>query len=614
MKSKLTLSCLAAMAACGAALAENRITVDVNKVVAPAAEDLWGIFFEDIDLSLDGGVYAEMVRNRSFEDGDRLGYWDAVGAARLESCKDGALSEKNAHYCRLTAKAAGAGIANAGYFGYGLKKDLDYKLSIALRSADVKGVEVALEGYGKPVIAKADIDGLTGEWKTYTVTLKANACDPAARFVIKAKTAGTVDIDCVSMFPGDAVAGLFRKDLMDRLAALKPSFVRFPGGCWVEGERMDKAYRWKKTIGDKWERATVWNIWKYWATNGVGFHEFLLISEALNAKPLYCINVGISHKEIVPMEKMDEFVQDALDCIEYANGGVDTYWGKKRAEAGHPAPFGLKYLEIGNENGGPEYEKRYALMAKAVRAKYPDVKLIFDRWSSTKKITDGPADLRDDHYYDTPEWFNFHNRRYERPEWCDGCDGKDFKAFVGEYAVTRGVGPYGSIKAAVGEAAFMTGLEKNPQSVQLAAYAPLFAHAKHMTWKPDLIYQTTDGNFVNPSWHVQRLFSEYRGKDVLGLTVEPEKIGNQDVISASAVRSAKGETIVKITNFSDKPAEVKHNLKGTAKLVTLTGDGPDASNTPYDREAIQTVEKEDALTPARSLVLPPWSFTVVIVK
>ena len=614
MKHTFALSCLAAMAACGTALAENRITVDVNKVVAPAAEDLWGIFFEDIDLSLDGGVYAEMVRNRSFEDGDRLGYWDAVGAAKLESCKEGALSEKNAHYCRLTAKAAGAGMANAGYFGYGLKKGLDYKLSIALRSADVKGVEVSLEGYGKPVIAKADIDGLTDAWKTYTVTLTANDADPAARFVIKAKTAGTVDIDCVSMFPGDAVAGLFRKDLMDRLAALKPSFVRFPGGCWVEGERMDKAYRWKKTIGDKWERATVWNIWRYWATNGVGFHEFLLISEALNAKPLYCINVGMSHKEIVPMEKMDEFVQDALDCIEYANGGVDTYWGKKRAEAGHPAPFGLKYLEIGNENGGPEYEKRYALMAKAVREKYPDVKLIFDRWSSTKKITDGPADLRDDHYYDTPEWFNFHNRRYENPAWCDGCDGKDFKAFVGEYAVTRGVGPYGSIKAAVGEAAFMTGLEKHPESVALAAYAPLFAHAKHMTWKPDLIYQTTDGNFVNPSWHVQRLFSEYRGKDVLGLTVEPEKIGNQDVISASAVRSAKGETIVKITNFSDKPAEVKHNLKGKAKLVTLTGDGPDACNTPYDREAIQTVEKAETLASAKPLVLPPWSFTVVIVK
>lgn len=614
MNRSLVVSCFAALAVCGAVRAENAIKVDRNRVVAPAAPDLWGIFFEDIDLSLDGGVYAEMVRNRSFEDGEHLGYWYPVGAAKTEACTEGALSEKNAHFCRLTAKAGGTGIANEGYFGYGVKKGLDYKLSIALRSKDVKAVEVALEGYGKPVLAAAEITGLTDGWKTFAATLTANDDDPTARFVLRAKAAGAVDVDCVSVFPGDAVAGLFRKDLMDRLAALKPSFVRFPGGCWVEGDRMDKAYRWKKTIGDKWERATVWNIWKYWATNGVGFHEFLMIAEALGAKPLYCINVGMSHKEIVPMEKMDEYVQDALDCIEYANGGVDTFWGRKRAEAGHPAPFGLKYLEIGNENGGPEYEKRYALMAKAVRAKYPDVTLIFDNWRETKKIAGAPADLRDDHFYDTPEWFNFHNRRYERPEWCDGCDGRDFKVFVGEYAVTRDVGPYGSIKAAVGEAAFMTGLEKHPETVQLAAYAPLFAHARHMTWKPDLIYQTTDGNFVNPSWHVQRLFSEYRGKDVLDLTVTPEKIGNQDVISASAVRGAKGEAIVKITNFSDRPAEVKHNLRGKAKVVTLTGDGPDACNSPFDREAIGTTERNLELTPSKPLVLAPWSFNVVVVE
>ena len=614
MNRSIAVCSFAALAACGAVRAENVIEVDRDRVVAPAAPDLWGIFFEDIDLSLDGGVYAEMVRNRSFEDGEHLGHWYPVGAAKADVCKKGALSERNAHFCRLTAKAGGAGIANEGYFGYCVRKGLDYRLSVALRSKDVKGVEVALEGYGKPALAAAEIVGIADEWKTFELTLTANDCDPAARFVLKAKTAGTVDVDCVSIFPGDAVAGLFRSDLMDRLAALKPSFVRFPGGCWVEGDRMDKAYRWKKTIGDRWERSTVWNIWGYWATNGVGFHEFLMIAEALGAKPLYCINAGMSHQENVPMEKMDEFVQDALDCIEYANGGVDTFWGRKRAEAGHPAPFGLKYLEIGNENGGPEYEKRYELMAKAVRAKYPDVTLIFDNWRETKKIVGAPADLRDDHFYDTPEWFNFHNRRYERPEWCDGCDGRDFKVFVGEYAVTRNVGPYGSIKAAVGEAAFMTGLEKHPETVQLAAYAPLFAHARHMTWKPDLIYQTTDGSFVNPSWHVQRLFSEYRGKDVLGLMVKPEKIGNQDVVSASAVRGAKGETIVKITNFSDREASVRHNLGGRAKVVTLTGDGPDASNSPFDREAIGTTERVLELSADKPLVLAPWSFNVVVVE
>ena len=604
------LSKMVTMAAvvCAAQIGFAENSIKVGEAIAPAAEDLWGIFFEDIDLSLDGGVYAEMVRNRSFEDGDHLGFWSAINGAKLEVLKEGALSEKNAHYCRLTG-GENSGIANAGYFGYGVKAGLDYNLSIALRG-NVESVEVAFEAYGKPVLAKTVISGIGKDWQTFTAKLTPNATDPEARFVIRLKGKGSIDLDCVSIFPADAISGLFRKDLMDRLAALKPSFVRFPGGCWVEGDRMDKAYRWKKTIGDKWDRATIWNIWKYWATNGVGYHEFLMIAEALNAKPLYCINVGMSHKEVVPMDKMDEYVQDALDCIEYANGSTDTYWGKKRAEAGHPKPFNLKYLEIGNENGGPEYEERYKLMAEAVHAKYPEIVLIFDRWHSTKRMDNGaPADLRDDHFYNSPEWFCFHNRRYERSEWCDDCDGS-FKVFVGEYAVTKGVGPYGSLKAAIGEAAFMTGLEKHPERVQLAAYAPLFAHEKHMTWKPDLIYQTTDGNFVNPSWYVQKLFSEYRGKEVLALEIETDKFGREDVLSASAMKGFKGETIVKLVNFSDKPQVVKHNLNGKAKKLVFTGEGPDDCNTPYERERMKIVESEEELN--GSITVAPWSLTVLV--
>ena len=525
--SKSILASVVAFAAVAAAAVPATVDIDAGRVKCPAAQDLWGIFFEDIDLSLDGGVYAELVRNRSFEDGNgdarsALGFWREEGGAKMELSTERPLSEKNRHSLKVAAPAGG-GVSNEGYFGIAARPGIDYRLSIAVRG-DAGKLRVALESAdGKAVSTVAEVE-VGGGWKTVSASLQAVASDPAARLSIRAEKGGTFFVDCVSLFPSDTygTSGIFRRDLMERLAALKPAFVRFPGGCWVEGDTMKESYRWKKTIGSIWDRPTQWNIWGYWATHGVGFHEYLLICEELGAKPLYCINVGMSHREIVPMEKMDEFVQDALDCLEYCNGPADSKWGSVRAAAGHPAPFNMEYLEIGNENGGPEYEKRYKLIADAVRAKYPDVKLVFDNWASTRDVN-APRDLRDDHFYMTPDWFMMNTGHYADPKQYDARSGK-FGVFVGEYAVTQGTGKYGSLRAAIGEAAFMTGLEYCSDVVKLAAYAPLFANVKHQRWSPDMIYVGTESNFVNPSYEVQRLFAENRGKDVLETKVECERV------------------------------------------------------------------------------------------
>ncbi|MBR5548831.1 MAG: glycoside hydrolase family 127 protein, partial [Kiritimatiellae bacterium] len=606
---------------------ECSITVS-DRVRFPVAPDLWGIFFEDIDLSLDGGIYAEMVRNRSFEDGklgreqnEPLAWWDPVGAAYLSADVSKPLSPRNRRCVRVEARP-GAGIANQGYFGMNVEKGKRYNLSVALRGEAEGPIEVSFEAYGKAgVLGRALTGALTSEWKTHELSIEATDSDPRARFVFRAPKGGVLFMDCVSLFPAETYgkSGLFRKDLMEKLAALKPSFVRFPGGCWVEGDTMKDAYRWKTTLGSIWERRTQWNIWKYWSTNGVGFHEYLLLCEELGAKPLFCINCGIAHKDNTPMEKMDEFVQDALDCIEYCNGSADTKWGAVRAEMGHPEPFNLEYLEIGNENYGQGYTDRYKLIAEAVRAKHPEIKLIFNyfrRWN----VAEGPRDIRDDHYYNSPDWFMANASLYAD---CRKFPRDGFKIFVGEYAVTRATRPYGSLRAAIGEAMFMVGLENAQDVVSLAAYAPLFANAQHLAWSPNLINVVSDGCFTSPSWNVQRLFSEYRGKEVLDCRVDAPEFEpgekNRDgtpmkapSIAASAVRGVAGEIILKVVNPTEHIVPARLDLKGRARLIRFTGPGADACNSLYDREALK--ETEDEIVLDGRIDLPPLSLNVYVVQ
>jgi alpha-L-arabinofuranosidase len=564
MKQVIGLSALLAVVCAGVMAAENTISVAVDKPGVKVSPTLWGIFFEDINLSSDGGLYAELVRNRSFEDSDKPDYWTSVGSgtAKIDLTVDAEkpISDKNRHSLRVSVRDPGVtrvGVANGGYFGMSVTKGAAYNLSLRARSDGAfKGpLTVTVESADSVVYAKAQVKGLTADWQTFAFALTSDATDPKARLVISADKPGVFWLDCVSLFPQDTWKGHgFRKDLAQMLADLKPAFMRFPGGCWVEGTTMKEAYRWKATIGDPFERRSQYNLWGYTATHGLGYHDYLQLCEDLDAEPLFCINVGMSHKENVPMDKMGEYVQDALDALEYANGPATSTWGSVRAKAGHPAPFNMKYLEIGNENGGPAYHERYALFHDAIKAKYPNVTLIANVWNGIP--TNRPLDCVDEHYYSSPDFFIANAFKY------DAYDRASHRVFVGEYAVTQGTGQ-GSLRGAVGEAAFMTGLERNSDVVRMAAYAPLFVNANHRRWNPDLIVYDSSRVYGIPSYYAQKMFSQNRGDTVLPCAVEsaqaevPVKSGRIGVgtwhtqAEFKDIRVMRGNEVLYTCDFAD---------------------------------------------------------------
>jgi alpha-L-arabinofuranosidase len=502
------------------------ITLDASKPGAKVSPMLWGIFFEDINCSADGGIYAEMVRNRSFEDTDKPDYWTIVSSGETKSeisiDSEKPLSARNPHSLKVKVENPGAGrygVANGGFWGMSVKKGESYNLSLKARGGEgfTGPLTISLESADSKSYATQEIPALSGDWQECKVTLTPDSTDPKARLVISTTKAGTFWLDMVSLFPKNTWKNRpngLRPDLAEKLVGLKPAFVRFPGGCWVEGDTMEFAYRWKKTIGDISERPTQYNIWRYHATHGLGFHEYMQMCEDLSAEPLYVINVGMSHKEVVPMDKMDEYVQDALDVIEYCNGPADSKWGSVRAKAGHPAPFNLKYMEIGNENGGPAYKERYALMVKAIKDKYPSMHLIANEWGGVP--TGVPVEIVDEHYYNTPEFFMAQADRYDK------YDRNGPKIYVGEYAVTQGCG-LGNMRGAVGEAAFMTGMERNSDVVAMASYAPLFVNVNHRGWNPDLIGYDSYRTYGIPSYYVQKMFAENRGDVILPVQVESKE-------------------------------------------------------------------------------------------
>ena len=509
--------------ACGAE--PGRLSVQVDKPGPKISPTLYGIFYEEINCSGDGGLYAELVRNRSLEEKDKPEYWSLVctGQAKGEMAVDESqpLSDKNRRCLRLRiAECADGriGVANDGWWGMGLAEGAQYDLSFYARGGmGFKGPLLAtLESADGKVYAEKKIEDIGADWKKYSVTFTSKGTDPKARLVIRTTQTGTVWLDVVSLFPQKTWKGRpngLRPDLAEMLVGLKPAFVRFPGGCWVEGDKMEFASRWKRTIGDIADRWVQWNIWSYYATNGLGYHEYLVMCEDLGAEPLFVINCGMSHKENVPLDKMPEFVQDALDAIEYANGPENSTWGSLRAKAGHPKPFNMKYLEIGNENGGKAYFERYALFHDAIKAKYPDVHLVANVWGGVPG--DRPLEIVDEHYYNAPEFFMREAAKYDKYK-RDGA-----KVYVGEYAVTQGAGK-GNLRGALGEAAFMTGMERNSDVVIMASYAPLFCNSNNKRWPINLINFDSSRAFGIPSYYVQKLFGEHRGDVVLPVTVEPQ--------------------------------------------------------------------------------------------
>jgi alpha-L-arabinofuranosidase len=554
-----------------------KITVDAAHPGHAISPTLWGIFFEDINMSTDGGIYPELVRNLSFEDADTPENWKFVAADGGKS--EAAISTADVHgqpvplnaFNRksLRVKVDGAfTLQNEGYWGMNIVKGDGYTFKVATRGDKFEGkLTVKVLSSTGEVLASGEISGIGGGWKYHTLNLTATGTDPKAKLEISGDGKGVLFLDMVSLMPKKTWKnhGL-RTDLAESLNDLHPAFVRFPGGCWVEGDDFAHMNHWKNTIGNIDSRTPLWNIWGYNATHGLGFYEYLQMTEDLGAEPLFCINIGMSHKETIPMDRMSQWVQDALDAIEYANGPTNSLWGALRAAAGHPAPFNLKYMEIGNENGGFNgYVEHWNLFYDAIRAKYPYIKFVADGWD---KFGDKQPDIVDDHYYDSPEWFMRHANQYDK------TDRNGPKVFVGEYAVTKNCG-LGNLRGAIGEAAFMTGLERNSDVVVMASYAPLLVNLNHRAWNPDLINFDSEKWYGLPSYYVQKLFAENRGDvslptDVQAPQAEAAIIGG--MIGVGTWNTAAEFKDLKVT-APDGKVLFASDFSGGTKGWKLLGDG-----------------------------------------
>mgnify|MGYP001248597341 CR=1 FL=1 len=528
-----------------AAATGARLTVEVDKPGPAVSPLLYGIFFEEINRAGDGGIYAEMVQNRSFEDADFPVAWTVTGGtAALDRIRP--LNAKNPTSLRLEIPAGGkrVAVASDGFRGFpqrprnrpqewlprfeqstggiAVAQGKTYDLTLYARAGGgFSGpLTATLERKDGTVLASKTIRGIGGDWKKYAVSLTPQATDSEARLVLSAEAPGTLWLDMVSLFPRDTWKkrknGL-RADLMEYIERMRPAFVRFPGGCFVEGDEIDNAFRWKDTIGDIAERPGHWNLWGYRSTDGLGYLEYLQMCEDLKAEPLFVINCGMSHENgrlnahAVPMDKMGEYVQDALDAIEYANGPVTSKWGALRAKHGHPKPFNLKYLQIGNENGGPAYEERYALFHDAIKKRYPDIELVACDWGGVPK--NRPLDIIDPHLYSDPDTMRAQADRF------DSYDRKGPKVYFGEYAVTSNAGT-GNLQAALAEAAFMTGLERNGDIVMMSSYAPLLSQIDWKAWNPNAIVFDQARIYGTPSYHVQAMFARNRADRLLPVRVE----------------------------------------------------------------------------------------------
>jgi alpha-L-arabinofuranosidase len=514
--------------AVSARAAEQRpagLVVHVDRPAAKISPLLYGIFFEEINRAGEGGIYGEMIQNRSLEDDrgprderpTKLPAWTllkppgAEATMALDSSEP--LAAENPHSLRLEIRNTGGGrvaVANEGFNGIALQKNAQYAFSLYARAGHgLQGpLAVSVEDRQGRVFASSEIDGLGPQWKQFACRLKATGSTAAGRLVLAATSPGTLWLDSVSLFPQPAWKGRahgLRPDLAEMLAGMKPAFVRFPGGCYVEGNRLANAFRWKQSIGDPARRPGHWNLWGYRSTDGLGYHEYLEMCEDLGAEPLFVINCGMAHEDHVPAADMALWVQDALDAIEYANGPAESRWGALRAKAGHPAPFNLKYMEIGNENGGPVYQDHYRLFYDAIKAKHPQMHLV-----ANERTTGRPTEILDEHYYSNPEFFMSRAAQYDK------YDRRGPRIYVGEYAVTERCG-HGNLRAALGEAAFMTGLERNADVVVMASYAPLLVNAGWRQWNPDAIIFDNHRVAGTPSYYVQQMFSRGRGDVVLDL-------------------------------------------------------------------------------------------------
>jgi alpha-N-arabinofuranosidase len=647
--------CLAALAWSASAQKSLPITVNANKLTAKVQPTMWGVFFEDINMGADGGLYAEMVKNRSFEFHTPLMGWSVKGKKITEgdvlvlNRQQNPLVNPNPRFLRVKVKNAvkktDLSLTNEGFRGMGIKKGLLYNFSVMYRQI-APGVKMHIElqdDKGQPVGETILIPAQSGdEWHKQGVSFTANATIPKGKFAVWFEGDGVIDVDMISLFPGDTWKqrpGGLRADMVQLLADMKPGFIRFPGGCVVEGRDLSTRYPWKKTIGPVENRELNINRWNtefkhrltgdYFQTYGLGFFEYFQMAEDIGAQPLPIINCGMACQfntaEVVPLEQLGPYVQDALDLIQFANGDVNTPWGKKRAEMGHPAPFNMKMMGIGNENWGPQYLERLKIFTDSIKAKYPDIKIVNssgtdpngDRFDYlNKNLRNAKADIIDEHYYRSPEWFFSNATRY------DSYDKKGSKVFAGEYAAqSDGIAKptnQNNWKTALSEAAFMTGLERNAAVVNMASYAPLFAHADAWQWTPDMIWVDNLNVYGTPNYYVQKMYSLYKGTDVVDINMGNKVIAGQDSLYASAVIDKNtNELIIKIVNASNKAQQRNVDLKGVKKLPA-TGIHTYLAS---DLKAVNTFQQATKVSPnderiaikgkTLAVALKPYSFNIV---
>ncbi len=570
--------------------------LDAKKTGAPINPNMYGVFFEDINFGADGGLYAELVKNRSFDFPQQLMGWNTFGKVRV--LKENPLFENNPTYLELSYPGHDhkhTGIENEGFRGMGFKEGADYRFSVWAKKgvSEDQVLKIQLIDSNNNIIVNRELTISSPDWKKYQLILPSNKEEYKGRLRIFLASKGSVYVEHVSLFPTDTWKGRengLRKDLVQTLADLRPGVFRFPGGCIVEGTDLETRYNWKKSIGPVENRPLNENRWHYtfthrffpdyFQTYGMGFYEMFLLSEDIGAEPLPVLNCGLACQYQnngeachVPVTDLDEYVQDALDLIEFANGDVSSKWGKVRADMGHPEPFHLKYIGIGNEQWGPEYPARLEFFVKAIRKIYPSIKIIgssgpsadgkeFDYlWPEMKRLK---VDLVDEHYYKDPEWFLNNAKRY------DSYDRKGPKVFAGEYACHTRPVKKNSFESALCEAAFLTGIERNADVVQLATYAPLFAHTDAWQWNPDLIWFDNLHVVKSVNYYVQQLYCENKGTNVLPLTFEKEPIAGRDGLYASAVADTdKKQFIIKLANTSKENKSINIRLTNLGKKLSL---------------------------------------------
>lgn len=605
---------------------QNILTILTDRPGPQISRKLYGIFFEEINHAGDGGLYAESIRNRNFQESDMAGRpagWSLLGTdkrrATMRLDPDRSLNSALPKALRIDIGSSGSGsvsLMNDGYWGIALRAGTAYRFVMYARaSADFRGpVRVTLEDPSGRIYARHTIASLRDHWGRIEFALRPTADTPHGRLVISFDAPGSVWIGFVSLFPKVTWKGRengLRFDLAERISSLHPKFLRFPGGCFVDGgERVGDAFHWQKAIGDVAGRPGHPDaVWGYRSSDGLGLHEYLQWAEDLGAEPVFVVNCGMSDKEVVPMSEIDPWLQEALDAIEYARGPASSRWGALRAKAGHTEPFRLHFIEIGNENGGGEgnggtpeqYAERYRRFHDAIKARYPDIQVI-----ATSAIAE-PADLLDEHHYENPDWFWTNAHRY------DHADRRGTKIFVGEYAVNKDCGR-GNLRAALAEAAFMTGLERNSDVVEMASYAPLLENDHDRKWNPDAIVFDNTRSYGTPSYFVQRLFSENTGGRLLPLRL-PRLPRFEGV---AELENLSDEIILKIVNGSEIARHVEIDLPGSMNVrkdvrsVVLTSDSLDAENS-LDRpqRVAPKIELWGALSFPLRYTFPARSVTVL---